>query len=182
MHAYVQSGAYGRGIAAVASDAQAWVAQRAAAGGVKLTVVFDLDETLLDNRAYLLRMDFGYVPPEWDRWVEEARAPAHEPVKAVYLTARKAGVDVVFLTGRREAGRAATERNLRVIGCADFALLICKPDEDRRSAVEFKTAARRRLAAEGRTIIASLGDQMSDLAGGFAERTFKLPNPFYLVD
>ena len=29
--------------------------------------------------------------------------------------------------------------------------------------------------------IANLGDQESDLIGGHAERTFKLPNPFYLM-
>jgi hypothetical protein len=44
---------------------------------------------------------------------------------------------------------------------------------------QFKTETRRRLQAEGRVIIANLGDQDSDLAGGFAERTFKLPGPFY---
>ena len=40
-------------------------------------------------------------------------------------------------------------------------------------------ARRRKLAEEGWTIILNIGDQESDLAGGFAERTFKLPNPFY---
>jgi acid phosphatase len=30
-------------------------------------------------------------------------------------------------------------------------------------------------------IIANMGDQASDLAGGHAEKTFKLPNPFYLT-
>jgi acid phosphatase len=33
----------------------------------------------------------------------------------------------------------------------------------------------------GRTIIANIGDQMSDLNGGYAERTFKLADPFYLI-
>jgi len=26
-----------------------------------------------------------------------------------------------------------------------------------------------------------VGDQLSDLSGGHAERTFKVPNPFYFV-
>jgi hypothetical protein len=26
-----------------------------------------------------------------------------------------------------------------------------------------------------------MGDQLSDLEGGYAERTFKLPNPFYWI-
>ncbi|MDP3073145.1 MAG: HAD family acid phosphatase [Opitutaceae bacterium] len=182
LKAYVESGAYRREIAAVAAQAQAWVEQRAKAGGVKLTVVFDLDETLLDNWPYLTAMDFGYVHREWDRWVEAANAPAHEPVREVFQVARRLGVEVVFLTGRPERARVATEKNLHAIGCGDFAVLICRPDDDRRSNAEFKTAVRARLAAGGRAIIANLGDQASDLAGGYAERTFKLPNPFYLSE
>jgi len=33
----------------------------------------------------------------------------------------------------------------------------------------------------GVTIIVNVGDQESDLAGSHAERTFKVPNPFYFV-
>jgi UDPglucose 6-dehydrogenase len=36
-------------------------------------------------------------------------------------------------------------------------------------------------AMERYTVIVNMGDQMSDLEGGFAERTYKLPNPFYFV-
>jgi transcriptional regulator len=35
------------------------------------------------------------------------------------------------------------------------------------------------LTSEGRQIIANIGDQMSDLSGGWSEKTFKLPNAFY---
>lgn len=28
---------------------------------------------------------------------------------------------------------------------------------------------------------ANLGDQQSDLDGGYSERNYKLPNPFYLI-
>jgi predicted secreted acid phosphatase len=182
LRAYAESGAYRRAIAVVAAQAQAWIEQRAAQGGTRLAVIFDLDETLLDNWAYLNAMDFGYVHREWDRWVEEASAPAHEPVRAVYRAARRLGVDVIFLTGRPERARAATEKNLRAIGCGDFAVLVCRPDGDKRSNADYKTEARRRLAAEGRTMIANVGDQASDLAGGLAERAFKLPNPFYLSE
>jgi hypothetical protein len=34
---------------------------------------------------------------------------------------------------------------------------------------------------EGYTILLSMGDQRSDLEGGYAERTFKLPNPYYWI-
>jgi predicted secreted acid phosphatase len=180
--AYVESGKHGQEIDAVAAEARAWIAARAARGGDRLTVVFDLDETLLDNGPHLRAMDLGYVVPEWDRWVDEGKAPAIASVREVYREARRRGVDVVYITGRAERGRAGTERNLRAIDCADYVALICKPDAERGSSAAFKTAARKKLVSEGRTIIANIGDQESDLLGGFAERTFKLPNVFYLTE
>jgi hypothetical protein len=103
-------------------------------------------------------------------------------VREVYRTARRLGLEVVFLTGRRESQRESTVRNLRAIECADFAVLICKASNDRSSAAQYKTAARQRLVEEGRTIVANLGDQESDLAGGYAERVFKLPNAIYRIE
>ncbi|MEO7598039.1 MAG: HAD family acid phosphatase, partial [Opitutus sp.] len=95
---------------------------------------------------------------------------------------RALGVDIVFITGRPEKHRNATEENLRNIGCFDYAALICLPDGLKSTAASFKTSARGILAAGGVTIIANIGDQLSDLNGGFAERTFKLPNPFYRTE
>ena len=109
-------------------------------------------------------------------------APAIEPVRDVFRAARRLGVDVVFVTGRHERDRSGTEKNLRAIGCADHARLICKPDHDARTSAAFKTGVRRALGEEGRTLIANIGDQESDLSGGWAERTFKLPNPFYQTE
>ncbi len=182
IRAYVESGDYDREIGAVAAKARAWIEERAVQGGSRLTLVLDLDETLLSNWPLLKQQDFGYVPAEWARWVGAGQAPAIEPVRAVFFAARRVGVEVVLLTGRRERDRAGTARNLQTIGCTDYADLICKPDGDSRPSGAFKTAARRDLIAGGRTVIANIGDQASDLSGGSAERTFKLPNPFYLSD
>ncbi len=178
---YVESGAYREALAAVALEAAAWLERRAAQGGPRLTVIFDLDETLISNWSHLQEMGFGYVPGAWTIWVQAARAPAIEPVREVYRLARRLGFAVIFLTGRPERDRAGTEKNLRAIGCGDYAALVCKPDEARETAGGFKTAARARLEAEGHVIVANIGDQASDLAGGHAEKTFKLPNPFYLT-
>ena len=40
-----------------------------------------------------------------------------------------------------------------------------------KSAVDFKAPERRKIAEQGYTIIPSMGDQDSDLRGGYAERT-----------
>lgn len=183
---YADSGQYERDLAAVANEARAWVEERAARRpaapqGEKLAIVFDLDETLLSNLRHMREQDFGYIPAVWDQWVAEATAPAIEPVAEVYRAARRLDVTVFYLTGRRTSQHQATEENLRRAGLAEHAALHCKPDAFAGTTESFKTGVRRRLAAEGWVIIANIGDQQSDLDGGHAERTFKLPNPFYMT-
>ena len=60
---------------------------------------------------------------------------------------RAQGVEVIVLTGRTERDRPATERNLRAIGCGDYAAFVCMPDGAKETTAAFKTAARRRLTA-----------------------------------
>jgi 5'-nucleotidase (lipoprotein e(P4) family) len=180
---YVDSGEYQRQIAVVAAEARAHLERRTAARkpGEELAVVFDLDETLLSNLPHMRAMDFGYVPELWNTWVAKADAEPIAPVVAVYRAARKAGVDVFFITGRRESDRSGTEKNLGLIGCGDYRELVMKPDGVRDTTHQFKKAVRQRVTEQGYMIIANIGDQQSDLEGGYAERTFKLPDPFYIV-
>jgi acid phosphatase len=180
---YIDSGAYDREIAQVATSAQAWLKQRATQRkpGERLIVIFDLDETLISNLPGMRPLDFGYVPAAWDAWVNAGRAPAIAPVLEVYRTARRLGLEVILLSGREERFRAGTEKNLRAIGCDDYAALVLKPNDARETTGAYKLAARRRLAAEGGTIVANIGDQKSDFEGGESERNFKLPDPFYLT-
>jgi predicted secreted acid phosphatase len=107
-----------------------------------------------------------------------------KPIKPVLTLARLArdrGVAVFFLTGRSERSRTVTEGNLRRAGY-EWTALILKPDDlTTTSAVDFKAPERKKLVDQGYTIIVNIGDQMSDLDGGFAERTYKLPNPFYFI-
>jgi acid phosphatase len=118
-------------------------------------------------------------------WMKMSRAePIHAALELTRL-AKQNGVAVIFVTARPERLRAATEKNLRAAGY-EWARLFLKPPRARnapksKSESEYKTAARQQCVAEGYTIILNLGDQESDLAGGFAERTCKLPNPFYTV-
>ena len=46
---------------------------------------------------------------------------------------------------------------------------------------DYKTKERINVEAEGYTIIAGVGDQMSDIDGGHSGCTFKVPNPFYFI-
>ena len=88
---------------------------------------------------------------------------------------------VFFISGRPHNLQAATERNLREQGYTFEEVIIQPEGATFASAVDFKAPVRKSIAERGYTIIANMGDQDSDLNGGFAERTFKLPNPVYYL-
>ena len=47
--------------------------------------------------------------------------------------------------------------------------------------IHYKSATRGYVESLGYDIVANFGDQFSDLDGGFADKTFKLPNPNYFL-
>jgi hypothetical protein len=47
--------------------------------------------------------------------------------------------------------------------------------------IQYKSGTRAYIESLGYDIVADLGDQYSDLLGGFADKTFKLPNPNYYL-
>jgi acid phosphatase len=104
------------------------------------------------------------------------------PTMDVYNTAKDSGAAIFFITGRQESQRAATERNLAAVGYRGYTELIMEPAGAHYiSAADFKAPQRQKIEQDGYTVIANMGDQPSDLDGGFAERTFLLPNPFYRI-
>jgi predicted secreted acid phosphatase len=123
-------------------------------------------------------------PCGWRAWVLSAKAKAIEPTRDLYRAARAKGVAVFFVTGRRDddVQRQATIKNLTDAGYEGWAGLSMRPPDDRNaSVVPYKSGERAKIAAQGYTIIANVGDQCSDLEGGYAERAYKVPDPFYFI-
>jgi len=179
--AYHDSGRYADDLRAVVARARAYLEAHLDPAR-KQAIVLDVDETSLSNWPEIVGVRFGYERASWNRWVERAEALAIGPTLELYNFAKANGVAVFFITGRREHQRAATERNLAAAGYADWDGLTLKPDDsDVAFAAIYKAAARKRLVEQGYQIVLTLGDQQSDLSGGFADATFKLPNPFYRV-
>jgi len=186
----VASGRYEADIASVIADARDFLARRLARGG-RLALVLDIDETALSNLPALRANDYAFIiggpcelttgPCGFVAWLMSARAEPIRPVLELARFARANGVAVFFLTGRPERFRAATEKNLAAAGYEWTGVLLKPDDLATRSAVEFKAAERKKLVEHGYTIAVNVGDQMSDLDGGYADRTYKLPNPFYFV-
>ncbi|HJQ83965.1 MAG TPA: HAD family acid phosphatase [Candidatus Binatia bacterium] len=180
LRAYHASGAYDAAVTAVVREAGAYVAGLPA-DGARRAIVLDIDETALSNWTGLEESDFGFVPRLWNEWLMRGQATAIRPTVDLFRLARERGYGVFFVTGRPESQRAVTERNLRQAGYTDWDGLLMRPDGDRRSAAELKAPIRCGLVAQGWDIVANLGDQPSDLAGGCADRAFRVPNPFYLI-
>lgn len=194
---YEESGQYERDLGDAVRPAKDWLAQQVRRKG-KLAIVLDIDETSLSNWPVINADDFGFIavgPCDlsssgvpigacgWIKWIMQARDKPIIPTLELYRQARRQGVAVFFITGRPESLRAATERNLRAAGYSDWNALVMEPGNLPRlkSAADFKAPARKKIEEQGYTIVLDMGDQQSDLLGGYAERTFKLPDPFYYV-
>ena len=181
---YADSLNYQEDLAASVAPAKPFLVARKKQGGENLAVIFDIDETVLSNLPHMKESDWGYQPADWDAWVATAKSPALLPIRDAYQTAITLGYKVFFLTGRTEADRAATARNLRLQRMGSYEKLILRPRKGTvpyEKAVDFKTDVRKNLTDQGYTIVASFGDQDSDIEGGYVERGFKIPNPFYKI-
>lgn len=190
--AYHGGGGYQRDLATAIAPAEAWLKRRAPAVA-RPAVVLDIDETSLSNWAEIKANDYGFIPdgpcdvlPQgpcgWIAWERRAEASPIASTLHLYQEARALHVAVFFVTGRHEAERPNTERNLRAAGYDGWQYLYMEPDGTHfHSAAEFKAPVRNEIEQGHYTIIANIGDQPSDLSGGHAERTFLLPDPFYRI-
>ena len=187
-----QAGDYDGDVAAVFAAARAYVEGRAGAVS-KAALVLDIDETSLSNWANLKANNFGFIadgacdrlpsgPCGFRAWILQGVAPVVKPALDLFNAAKAKGVAVFFITGRRDSERQATLWNLDRAGYEGWEKLVTRPDNDAHATVQaFKTEQRRKVEDAGYKIIATVGDQQSDLDGGFAECGFKVPNPFYFI-
>jgi predicted secreted acid phosphatase len=186
IRAYYDSGAWNRAVTKQASKAKAYLVKRTHGRhkAKKPALVLDIDETSLDNYPCLNSsggIPYSAVP--YAVCVVRYDAPAIKPVRSLFRAAKQLGVKVFFITGRPEAIRAGTLQNLRAAGYTGKYELILQPQGyDKPSTVPYKSGARRQIQRRGFKIVANVGDQRSDLAGGYSERTYKLPNPIYLTN
>jgi acid phosphatase len=109
------------------------------------------------------------------------QSKALPPTLALVSRARALGVGVFFISARPHALQGITEQNLREQGYAWEDVVVLPEGASFGSAVEFKAPERKKVSERGFTILVNMGDQESDLKGGYAERTFKLPNPVYFL-
>ena len=108
--------------------------------------------------------------------------PATPPVLALAKYAAAHGAKIFFVTGRPDIIDLFTRNNLTSVGCQVDGLYSRNPIQLFESLQTFKTGARQQITANGYTIVANIGNSQSDLDGGYAQATFKLPDYNGLLD
>ncbi|MFJ8794022.1 HAD family acid phosphatase [Streptomyces sp. NPDC102462] len=127
--------------------------------GEKPAIVLDIDNTSLETH-------FQPFPP----------TPAVEPTLELAQYAHGRGAAIFFVTARPDLISWITEANLKSVGYPVTGLHQRSLADLFRDTAEFKTSKRAQIEADGYTIVANIGNNTSDLVGGHAERTFKLPD------
>ncbi|MDH6127362.1 HAD family acid phosphatase [Kitasatospora sp. GP82] len=124
----------------------------------KLAIVFDIDNTTLATHFHPFAM------------------PGIAPVVQLAQYAHSRGVALIFVTARPDFIELATRISLAKAGYTVDGLYGRDLHDLFEPVQQFKTDERIEVERQGYTIIASIGNNWTDLGGGHAERTFKLPD------
>src|SRR5579875_992855 len=159
----------------------------------KPALVLDIDDTSLLTYGYEISQGFGYTPASNLAYLRTHTLPAVFGMKNLADWAAGHGSTVIWVTGRRSSQRALTKRTLAAVGYSSplyAAHLFLKPTSNPPgyltcgtscSTIQYKSLTRKHITNAGYDILADMGDQYSDLIGGYADHTVKLPNPMYYI-
>jgi predicted secreted acid phosphatase len=200
---------YAKEATSVAEQGKHWLASKHHTRGTK-AILLDVDDTSLATWNYEIASNWAFNPATNGQFVTEQRFPAVPGMVDLVQSAEREGYAIFFLTGRGAAQEAATLGNLTEDGIGvdagyptpttlrngedglftkpalanypDYLKTACAADPNGAcTTIHYKSATRAHIESLGYDIVANFGDQFSDLKGGFADRTFKLPNPNYYL-
>ncbi|MEN3357873.1 MAG: hypothetical protein V7637_1855 [Mycobacteriales bacterium] len=192
------TGAYAREVAGVEAGATQYLRARLAQrhGHGRLAILLDVDDTTLVTYNYEIAVNFVFNPVSQAEYVNGQRFREVPGMPALANWAAAHGITVFFLTGRNHTQRDGTAGNLTKVGftvpvdephlylkyvATDTSFPAYLPCAPTCSTTDYKSLTRQHIESLGYDIVGNFGDQFSDLNGGFADRTFKLPNPMYFL-
>jgi hypothetical protein len=200
LHTYAPDGAYVNEMAGLESDAAKDLdkAAKKSKGADNLAIVLDIDDTTLNTYSYEIYSNFVFSPTDNAAFVNAAIFPPVPGMPAFAAHAAADGYTVFFITGRPDSTdptksqRPGTVTNLTNAGYTTPLdpshlfmkdqtlswLTSCTPT---CTTTQYKTLTRQHIESLGYDIVENLGDQFSDLTGGFADEPIKVPNPMYFI-
>ena len=127
-------------------------------------IVLDIDETVLDNSPYEARciLEKLIYPNKWADWIAKASAKSVPGALEFIKYARANGVEVYFVTNRKENERQSTIDNLKNAGfpAADSNHLLMRTETSSKE-------IRRTKIKERRHISLLFGDNLADFSDAF---------------
>lgn len=141
--------------------------------GLKLAVILDIDETVLDNsrhQAWLIKEGHGYEIESWNRWCREAIATDVAGALEFARYAKSKGVIVYYVSNRDHEVEQRTRDNLTALGFPvenDVDTVLTRnerPDWGSR-----KGTRRQAVADAGYRIILLIGDNMGDFLDDYKD-------------
>lgn len=127
-------------------------------------VIFDVDETVLDNspyEGYLIKNRKAYHYDTWEVWVTAAKAKPIEGVKELISEIKSRGVNVFYVTNRDVALQEATVKNIKMMVDSEVQAdrVLCKGEQAEWGSDK---STRRAAIAETHRIIMMFGDDYND--------------------
>ncbi|MEV8510415.1 HAD family acid phosphatase [Actinoplanes sp. NPDC051475] len=200
---------YAKEASSVARDGKRYLAARHRTHKTR-AIVLDVDDTTLATYNYEIVSNWAYNPTTNAEYVTQQKFPPVPGMVGMAATAEREGYAIFYLTGRPGTQEAATLGNLTADGVGvdanypkpttlsngedglftkpavadypDYLKTACAGDPDGKcTTIHYKSATRAHIESLGYDIVGNFGDQYSDLKGGFANKTFKLPNPSYYL-
>ncbi|QPP06132.1 hydrolase [Streptomyces bathyalis] len=151
-----------RDVSAVTDEARPYLEERISQGaGEKMAIVLDIDNTSLETHFH----------PIW-----ELPTPPVQQTLDLARYADSRGVDVFFVTARPGIIHSLTKDNLEKAGFPIDGLYLRDLPDIFDEVSKYKTAKRAEIESKGYKIIANIGNTPTDMVGGHAEKTFKLPD------
>ena len=201
---------YAKEADSVAAAGERWLDSRHHLHGTK-AIVLDVDDTTLLTWNYEIFSNWAFNPTTNASFVTNEQFPAVFGMVNMVKAAEREGYAIIFLTGRPATQEQATLGNLtdsddvgidaglpeaddaqrrrgRPVHQAGRRRLpglpggrVCRRPQRVLHDDHYKTATRAHIESLGYDIVANFGDQFSDLKGGYADKTFKMPNPNYFL-
>ena len=177
---YYDGGHYKEDLDAVTASATRSLKSQLKNKPKKPAIVFDIDDTLESTYECAKRSNFDRSA------ITTCIAQTdQQPIPQVWRllkAAQKRKVALFVITGRPEGLNASTVAQLKRDGLRGKYTLVERPnDEFGEPSQPYKRAARRAIQRRGYRILINIGDQESDLDGGFAVKRYKVPNPMYFT-
>jgi 5'-nucleotidase (lipoprotein e(P4) family) len=156
-------------------------------------VVLDIDETIVDNSPLFAANLDPMKSFSWEEWIMMKKAKPLPGAVDFLKYANKKGVDIYYISNRKEAMKEATIKNLKQIGAPQVDekhVLLMRPDEKGKE-------NRRQSVAATHQIVLFFGDNLNDFSGfeelsvsgrmnavdrrktEFGQKLIVFPNPMY---